>query len=275
MTGRVWAGLNVEARDNVTISGGILSVGSVTLLPGTVVTGDVWSGLNLNLIGSARVSGNATTVGFLDMKSGSEVEGNVFVGTNLLLVDGAGVDEIGGNATVRGNVSETGQIAGDLLLNSGSMLEAGVTYGGTLTTGASTPLPTGPGAPVVEVPSVADLARDLTAECMIGAAQGTTAYATDTTLEPGIYGNIQVTSGALLHLLPGNYVFAGLDISTGDLRFSEGTQPQPQWDLSTCGEFLGGSDHRFYLSGTTNRPRPSQVILYSQSTSESCDPILQ
>lgn len=270
ISGGIWSGGDVDLRNGVAVADGVTASGYLDLAAGSSVVGAVEVGGNVFVRSSSSISGNVTGGGNYNSEAQGYAVGDLWFGGSVFLNESGGTTEVTGNVESVGNIDgQTGaDITGNATVNSGSSIAAGLDVGGSEDTGASVVAPSAPVAPVVEVPSVSDLARDLSLECSAAAGKGTSTYnASDLTLEPGIYGDV-LMQGRNLILKPGAYVFDELEFqSPGDLRFDTDGQADPQWDISVCGQFLGGTGHQFYINGTSTRPDPHQVVIYSQSSS--------
>lgn len=281
--GEVWVGSDLSLRNYVTVGGGLKVVGDADLESYAFVFGGAHVGGDLVLRGRSSIWGDISVREDLRLHPGAFILGDVFVGGGVQIDDDPGMDEITGNVVAVGDILGEGSVSGvpsaDIIgnatVNSGSSIFQYLNVTGSRDETASNVAPLAPDAPGVVVPVVSDLERDLSGSCAQAATMGVMDVSSDTTLTPGIYGAVRVHSPdptnhiVKLNLLPGEYVFSSLEIPTADLTFDEGSSADPAWDLSTCGDFLGGEDHNFYLTGTTTRPDPAQVIIYSQSSSES------
>lgn len=255
----------VDLRNNCTVTGDILSTSNIHLESNNATTpihGMVHAGGYIELRNGVQVKGGTISGSFLDLAASSStyVEQSAIVGGNLTL---------GNNASIKGDA----QVVGNVNAQAGASVTGTLLYGGTSNlAGTQDTNLVAPAPPVLQIPFVSDLDRDLDLDCSEASSKGTTYHnsGTQLTLEPGVYGAIQLEgTGSDLVLLPGDYVFTSLQFrSNADLRFIDDTVPpeEPKWDISTCGKFDSTGANSFVVSPWSAQPAANQLLIYSDST---------
>lgn len=173
----------LEIKEEANIRCDIGSKGDVEIKERATIAGNILGlGQKVQVEPRARVFGNIRAEGDVELKEGTLVQGDVVSGGDLVLKK---------EARVEGNVTAAGKV----------QLEAGAVVTGTIQQRATVP-PVSPITPVVFTLTAGK--KDIRVE------------AKDTlTLEPGIYGELEVKERAVLTLRSGRYAFQEFQVGQG------------------------------------------------------------
>lgn len=260
--GGVYAKGNVNLRNGVNVVGPVVARGSVWVESPAAVTGDISAGGQVDLRNNTVITGNVTTVGNVVLQSGARVTNNVWAGGYVELNNNG---HVLGNSTSVGNL--TGQAGGRVYgigrVQSPSTISSLLQVGTPITV----PLVEVPPMPVVELPTIVDYRRNLTASCSAANSRpdDTINNGENRILPPGVYGGRIVRGGGTLTLQAGGtYVFKSLLLeANASLRFAG----SPKWDVNVCSTFATHAGVTMYLEGTTAKAQPADFIVYSAATS--------
>lgn len=253
----------VNLRNGCDIWGEVVTEGSAFLeaSPSTILHGSLWTGGYAELRNGSTVTGDVAARTTISLSSNATIQMDAWAGGNI---DLSNPSNILGNA--RSAADMTGQPGGRIWgtgqVSMGRTISPNLTVGTPIIAGT---VPT-PLAPVVDLPTLDDYRRDLSASCAVAATRPDSSNATNVTLPPGVYGDLLFASGANLILQSGGtYIFNSLrfNAGTGGIRLA-GTAP---WDVSICGQIYFDTGRDIRLNGSATKNQPQDLIIYSAATS--------
>lgn len=253
----------VNLRNGCDIYGEVVTEGSAFLeaSASSILYGDLWTGGYSELRNNSSVRGSVTAGTTITLASDAYIQDDAYAGGNIVLNNPS---DIFGNATSASNITgqPNGRIAGIGHVGASNTIAAALTVGTRDVSGTVA----APIAPVVELPTLEPYRRDLSASCSAAASRADYTLTAHQTLSPGIYGDIVVNGGYTLILeTGGTYVFNSVTFYGGSGGFRlAGTAP---WDVSFCGKLDLHGGVGIYLDGSTTKPPPEDLILYSAATS--------